>query len=307
EALLQRPDVDVVHVCTPNGTHEHFAVQAFEAGKHVVVEKPLAIDVASAERIVAAAGTAQRRGSVPFVYRFHPLVREIRHRIASGHLGARSVVQGSYLQDWLAMPGQTNWRVDPSTGGPSRAFADIGSHWCDLYEFVSGERVVEVSARMRTVFDRGHSRGPGTEDAAIVGFVSDAGTIGTLVVSQVSAGRKNRLHIEISGSKASYCFDQEDPESIWIGGLDESMVLRRGESMTSAQARRLSFLPSGHPQGYQDCFNAFVLDSHAWFSGQAPEGIPTLAEGLRAAVICEAVISSAELGGAWRRVGGPQQ
>lgn len=301
-ALLARDDIDVVHVCTPNNTHTPIAVAALEAGKDVVVEKPLSVDRESAQVVLRAAEDAGKQGSVPFVYRFHPLVREIRDRIGAGELGVGSVVHGSYLQDWLARPGDSNWRVDPAVGGPSRAFADIGSHWCDLYEFVSGERVVEVSARMRTVFDRGTTGGPGTEDAATVQFVTDAGTLGTLVVSQVSAGRKNRLHLEISGSETSFAFDQEDPESIWLGRPEESGLLRRGDGMRSADAQRLSFLPAGHPQGYQDCFNAFVADSYAAFAGVAPVGLPVLADGLRAAVICDAVVESATHGGAWQQL-----
>lgn len=300
EELLAREEIDVVHVCTQNSSHERLAVAAFEAGKHVVVEKPLSVSAGSAERIVGAARSAGRLGTVPFVYRFHPLVREMRDRIAAGELGTRSVVHGSYLQDWLAAPGDSNWRVDPALGGPSRAFADIGSHWCDLYEFVSGERIAELSARMRTAFDRGIPGGPGTEDAVTVQFVTRAGTLGTLAVSQVSAGRKNRLHLEISGSQTSVAFDQEEPESIWLGRLGESGLLRRGDGMTSADAARLSFLPSGHPQGYQDCFNAFVADSYAAFTGAAPTGVPALADGLRAAAICDAVVESAAHGGAWQ-------
>lgn len=302
EELIARPDIDVVHICTPNNSHEAFAVAALEAGKFVVVEKPLSTDQTSAQRMVAAAEAAGKAGSVPFVYRFHPLVREIRDRIAAGELGVKSVVQGSYLQDWLAQPQGNNWRVDPAVGGRSRAFADIGSHWCDLFEFVSGERIVELSARMRTVFDRGYASGPGTEDAVTMQFVTDQGTLGTLIVSQVSAGRKNRLHLEISGSESSFAFDQEDPESIWIGRVEESGLLRRGDGLRSADAKRLSFLPSGHPQGYQDCFNAFVADSYAVFGGASVVGLPSLADGHRATIICDAVVDSAAADGAWQRV-----
>lgn len=298
--LLARDDIDVVHICTPNSTHAPYAVAAFHAGKHVIVEKPLSVDQESAMIVVRAAVDAARLGTVPFVYRFHPLVREIRDRIAAGELGVRSVVHGSYLQDWLVSPSDSNWRTDPLIGGRSRAFADIGSHWCDLYEFLSAERIVEISARMRTVFDRG---APGeTEDASTVQFVTDAGTLGTLVLSQVSAGRKNRLHLEISGVETSFAFDQEQPESIWLGKRGESGLLQRGDGMVSADAQRLSFLPTGHAQGYQDCFNAFVTDSYAAFLGAEPDGLPTLADGLRAAVICDAAVESARHGGEWQEL-----
>lgn len=295
--LIERADVDVVHICTPNNTHAQFAIAALKAGKHVVVEKPLATQLSDAQEIAQVAQQMGRLGSVPFVYRFHPLVREMRARIARGELGVRSVVHGSYLQDWLAGEDETNWRVDGAVGGASRAFADIGSHWCDLYEFVSGERIIEVSARFRTIYER-QNQGA-TEDAATVQFMTDCGTLGTLVVSQVSAGRKNRLHLEISGSQTSFAFDQEAPEALWLGGRDTSRLLHRGEKNQDADAARLSYLPAGHPQGYQDCFNAFMADSYQRFAGSAVSGLPELDAGVRAAQICTAVLQSAHSKGAW--------
>lgn len=297
QSLIERIDIDVVHICTPNSSHAQFAIAALNAGKHIIVEKPLATQLSDAQKIAQTAQQMGRLGSVPFVYRFHPLVREMRARIARGELGERSVVYGSYLQDWLAGEDETNWRVDGAIGGASRAFADIGSHWCDLYEFVSGERIIEVSARFRTIYER-QTPSP-TEDAATVQFVTDRGTLGSLVVSQVSAGRKNRLHLEISGSQTSFSFDQEAPETLWLGGRESTRLLHRGEKNQDADAARLSYLPAGHPQGYQDCFNAFIADSYQRFVGPAVTGLPELDAGVRAAQICTAVLQSAHSKGGW--------
>src|SRR5688572_6831721 len=148
--MLADGEIDVVHVCTPNYLHRPLAEAALAAGKHVVCEKPLGLDVAEAEALATAADESGRAAGVPFVYRFYPMVREAQERVARGELGAISLLHGTYLQDWLLRPQDDNWRVDESTGGASRAFADIGSHWCDLAEFVSGQRLTRLSARTLT-------------------------------------------------------------------------------------------------------------------------------------------------------------
>ncbi|GAA1741757.1 Gfo/Idh/MocA family oxidoreductase [Isoptericola hypogeus] len=301
--LVQREDIDVVHVCSPNAVHQEHAVQALEAGKWLVCEKPLATSVRAAESILDASTCSGLGGSVPFVYRFHPMVREMRARIAAGALGAPSVIHGSYLQDWLAAENATNWRVDPRLGGRSRAFADIGSHWFDLLEFVTGDRVTRVSAQGLTAFPQRNGGAATTEDAVSVQFATEGGAIGAMVVSQVSAGRKNRLHLEISGSDASFAFDQEQPESLWHGSLPGATQLARDGDQLAPDAARLSLLPPGHPQGYQDAFNAFVADSHSFFAGtlgpEAQRGLPQLQDGLRAAEICDAVLDSVDSSGSW--------
>src|SRR3954454_21255441 len=151
QALAESPDVDVVHICTPNHLHVALAEAALAAGKHVVCEKPIALDGAGAQTLTDAADRAGRIASVPFVYRYYPTVREARERVRTGVPGPIRLLHGSYLQDWLLRPEDDNWRVDAALGGASRAFADIGSHWCDLAEFVSGQRITRLSARTFTV------------------------------------------------------------------------------------------------------------------------------------------------------------
>jgi predicted dehydrogenase len=298
-AVLADESIDVVHVCTPNDTHADIASAVLAAGKPVVCEKPLATDGDRAAALARQAADRQVITAVPFVYRFHPMVREMRARMRSGQPGELSVAHGSYLQDWLASPDDDNWRVDPDAGGRSRAFADIGSHWCDLFEFVSGDVITEVSAQLRTVFPRRGGHPVRTEDAASVHFRTRSGLLGTMVVSQTAAGRKNRLHLELSGSNSSFAFDQEESERLWIGRRDGSIAAQRDPATLDPSAARYAFLPAGHPQGYQDSFNAFVADAHSAAAGVVPDGLPTFADGARAARLCDAVLQSAQDAGAW--------
>ncbi|QRK11246.1 Gfo/Idh/MocA family oxidoreductase [Archangium violaceum] len=309
EALVTAPDVDVVHICTPNALHEPLALAALKAGKHVVCEKPLAMGLAGAQRLLDAARAHGRVATVPFVYRFYPTVREARAQVVAGTTGPLRLLHGTYLQDWLASPDDWNWRVDPERGGDSRAFADIGSHWCDLVEFVSGHRITRVSARLSTTvaqrlarqsvnaFASGQGSGRpvtvSTEDVALVHFETHLGAVGSLVISQVSPGRKNRLWFELDGADAALAFDQEQPESLWVGRRSGPSLVLRDPGHLSAPAARLSPLPAGHPQGYHDCFDLFVADTYAAIAGAEPDGLPRFEDGVRAARITDAVLASA--------------
>ncbi|MET3368323.1 Gfo/Idh/MocA family oxidoreductase [Arthrobacter sp. M2012083] len=297
--LVEDDAIDVIHICTPNSTHYGLAKTALKAGKHVVCEKPLATNVQDATELVALAAKAGTVATVPFIYRFHPMVREARERIASGQTGRISAIQGSYLQDWLLSREDDNWRVDAVLGGPSRAFADIGSHLCDLVEFVSGEQITKVGALSRTLFSgRTNNKDIQTEDLVAAVFATESGTVGNLLVSQVAPGRKNRLMIEIAGSEGTLQFDQEAPETLWLGKRTGSQLLVRDAGALSPEAARLSVLPAGHPQGYQDAFNAFVADTYAAIGGDVREGLPTFQDGLRSAVLTECIIKSSK-GGEW--------
>lgn len=297
--LVQDDMIDIIHICTPNATHAALAEAALKAGKHVVCEKPLATNVQDATKLVELAATAGTVATVPFIYRFHPMVREARDRIASGQTGQISTIQGSYLQDWLLSRDDDNWRVDASLGGPSRAFADIGSHLCDLLEFVTNDRITRIGAVSRTLFSgRANHTDIQTEDLVAAVFATESGTVGNLLVSQVAPGRKNRLMIEISGSESTVQFDQEAPETLWLGKRAGSQLLVRDPDALSPEAARLSVLPAGHPQGYQDAFNAFVADTYAAIDGDIRDGLPTFQDGLRAAVLTTSIIESSK-GGQW--------
>jgi predicted dehydrogenase len=300
-------DADVVHVCSPNSTHAPFVEALVAAGKHVICEKPLATTVADASRMKASADAAGVVATVPFVYRYHPIVRKIRAKVQSGELGAINLIHGHYLQDWLLSAQSSNWRVNPDVGGASRAFGDIGSHWCDLIEWVTGHRLEALVAQTAIAVPRrsahhGLSIGSGanretigvqTEDIATVMFRTAQGVPGSLIVSQVAAGRKNRLWFELDCSAGSAAFDQEQPETMWLGTSDGSRSVVRDSGAGSADERRLSYLPAGHSQGYADCFAAFVADTYAEINGGSPEGLPTFADGARSAEIVDAVLRSA--------------
>ncbi|MFC7339983.1 Gfo/Idh/MocA family protein [Saccharopolyspora griseoalba] len=316
DEVLADERADVVHICTPNATHAPFAEAALRAGKHVVCEKPLGIDLQEAERMAAAAAESGAVATVPFVYRYHPIVREIRDRRIAGEFGPFNLLHGSYLQDWMLDPDASSWRVDPELGGTSRAFADIGSHWCDLVQWVSGEDFADVLAQLSIAVPTrpaGSARsfaGPAaggeraevrTEDSAVLLLRTSTGVLGTATISQVAAGRKNRLWFELDGALGSAVFDQENPETAWLGGTEVNRTLVRDLGTGSPEQQRLSALPAGHAQGYAQCFEAFVADTYAAIDGGDPVGLPTFSDGLRSARIVDAVLRSAR-NGSWTKV-----
>jgi len=303
-SMLADDAVDVIHVCTPNALHYEQALAAIKAGKHVICEKPLAVTAAEAASLAQAAAAAGVVATVPFAYRFHPMVREARARIAAGEVGWITMINGSYLQDWLLTALDNNWRVSAKDGGASRAWGDIGSHLADMIEFVSGQRIARVAAVKQTVFDKraGSDEVVTTEDAVALTMVTDQGAIGTLTVSQVVPGHKNHMRWEIAGTEQTLAFDAEAPETLTIGRRECTMVVPRDAAHLSPDAARLCRVPSGHPQGYQDAFNAFVRDTYsAILTGVKPEGLPQFADGARAAAITEAVMESAASGN-WTEV-----
>ena len=316
--LVAADGIDVVHLCTPNQLHAPLAEAALAAGKHVICEKPLATSAGAAQALVAAADRAGRVATVPFVYRYNPVVFEARARVAGGAIGGLRLVHGGYLQDWLSSPEDDSWRVDPALGGPSRAFADIGSHWCDLMEFVTGDRIAAVCAQAATVVPERAARagapafaptaagGPRrmvtTEDVAAVLFRTAGGVVGTMLVSQVSPGRKNHLHLEVAGEHAALRFEQERPETLWIGRREATETVWRDPLGLHPAAARVTALPAGHPEGYAGCFDAFVADAYAAIGGAEPDGLPRFADGARSAAIVDAVVASARAGAAWVEV-----
>ena len=239
----------------------------------------------------------------------------MRARVQSEEFGAINLVHGSYLQDWLLNPNSTSWRVDSRAGGPSRAFGDIGSHWCDLMEWVTGDRIAELVATtsitikqrpaataasfsaVAAAMRRWSTSTPRTR--ALILFRTAADVAGSAVISQLAAGRKNRLWVEVDGMQQSAVFDQELPEQLWLGAEDSQRILVRDPNQHGAEQRRLSGLPAGHAQGYAQCFDNYVADSYAAVDaydgrGEVPDGLSTFADGLRAAKICDAMLRSAE-------------
>lgn len=316
EALVESDELDVVHICTPNHLHHPLASAALHSGKHVVCEKPLATSADAAHDLVAAAAGAGLVATVPFAYRFYPMVREARARVRAGGDPIR-LVYGNYLQDWLSTAQDDNWRVDASLSGPSRAFADIGSHWCDLVEFVTGDRMAEVNAVMVTSIGERRALGPHahafspsgradgptkmvtTEDVAMMMFRTTGGATGSMIVSQISSGHKNQLRFEIVGPGESIAFDQEHPDTLWIGRRAGTELVPADPALLHPDAAAYAMVPAGHPHGYQDCFDSFVADTYRAIGGGAArtvDGLPTFADGARAADLTAAVLESARTG-----------
>lgn len=313
QEVFTAPDIDVVHICVPNHLHAQLVREAVAAGKHVVCEKPLAVTAGEAAELVRLAEAAGVVTAVPFSYRYNASTLEARARVQRGDLGELRLLQGHYLQDWLVEPGAYNWRVDSRLGGASRAFADIGSHLVDVIEFVSGHRIVELTADTKTAVparvitegaesfsaakEGGTTAQVTTEDIASVLFRTDRGAVGTLLVSQVSPGRKNQLWFELDGARQSVIFDQDHPEQLAFGRGDGMHIMPRDPAQFSTSTRRYAHLPAGHPQGLQDCFDALVSDAYDTIGGAVIDTLPTFRDGWRAAVLTDTVMASARTRG----------
>ena len=318
EAVLGDPSIDVVHICTPNHTHVELARVAMEAGKHVVVEKPVATDRAGAAALLEVARRTRRHAAVALTYRGYPMVRRARDIVRSGRLGPLRLVHGTYLQDWLADASDYNWRLDSAAGGASRAFADIGTHWFDTIEFVAGARVTALMADLATLVPVRHrplrsasafGAGSGvteavqvdTEDAATVLLRFADGARGTVIVSQVSPGHKNDLVVHLSGSERSLGWAQEAPERLWLGARDESALLTRAPSEEGWPVG-VAALPAGHPEGWAEALRDLLRPFYAAIAAGDPPPddadapYPTLADGARGVALIEAVVQSSKIG-----------
>lgn len=310
EEIFSDSSIDVVHVCTPNWSHVELATRALEAGKHVVVEKPLALNAADARTLAGLAREWQRHAMVAFTYRGYPMVRRARQLVADGELGDIRLVHGQYLQDWLSQETDYNWRLQAAAGA-SRAVADIGSHWFDTAQYIAGRRIIAVMAdlaifipvRQRPLLETAAfteatgEREPveiGSEDAAIILVRFEDGARGALVLSQVSPGRKNAFGLEIGGANASLAWEQERPEALWIGTRTETRGLVRQPEPIS---HGLPSLPAGHPEGWAEAMRDLLRDFYAAIAdGRSPDGeqpYPTLEDGASAVAFVDATLESA--------------
>ena len=303
EAMLDDPAVDVVHLTTPNHLHAEQVRATLAAGKHVVCEKPLGMDSTETAELLRLAEQSGLVHAVNFNIRFYPNCLEARERVQAGEIGDVRLITGGYLQDWLLWDTDWNWRLDPAAGGSLRAVGDIGSHWLDLVQFVTGRRVESVMADLTTFIPvRKQPTGPvetftaaagetvetpmETEDAAGILLRLSGGARAVLTVSQVSAGRKNRLHWEIDGSSSALAWDSEEPERLWIGHRDRPNELK---------LRALGDYPPGHAQGFPDTFKALYRAVYRAVAAGGPADepdYPTFADGHDEAVIGDAIARS---------------
>jgi predicted dehydrogenase len=324
EELLGDERVGVVHVASPNPLHFPQARRVLESGRHLLCEKPLAT---SSEETAALRSLAESRpeqaAAVNYNIRYYPLCREIRQRITSGTLGRVLSVTGSYVQDWLLYPEDYNWRVEPDGRTNLRAVADIGTHWMDLAQFLIGRPIRAVNADLATFHtQRLKPTGPAdtfsgpaatagsptaravaitTEDHAAVLLRFDDGVRGAFHVSQVTAGRKNRLTIEIAATEGALAWDSESPNRLWIGSRrGPNQLLERDPALLGSSAAAISHYPGGHAEGFPDTFKQLFLDVYGWIvddpAARQPPTFPSFADGDQEVRICEAITHSAAAG-----------
>jgi len=327
EAMIADPEITVVHLATPNYLHHAEAKAALLAGKHVVCEKPLAMNSKESDELVKLAAEKKLVNAINFNLRFYPLVHQARDMVQSGELGQLYIMQGSYLQDWLLYATDWNWRLQPEIGGTLRAVADIGSHWLDLLTFISGLKVEEVYADFKTFLPTrkkpakpvetftGKVLQPSdyidqpihTEDYASILLHYENGARGVLTVAQVCAGRKNRLYFEIDGAKQSLAWDSEHPNDMWIGRRDgPNGLLMKDPSLLTAETRQIVSYPGGHQEGFPDTFKQLQSKVYRYLqvgNMDAKPDFPTFADGHYEMLLCEAVERSAKEG-CWMKVGG---
>ena len=324
--LLADPAVQVVHNTTPNHLHREISLAALQAGKHVISDKPLASSLEESRELHEAARKAGVAHVVTFNYRGYPLIQQARAMIAKGKLGAQVFVHGCYLQDWLTDERAYSWRLDPKRGGASSALGDIGSHWCDLAEHVTGRRIEAVLADLGTVvarrevshaaggtFSRATTRGRRSvriksEDLATVLLRFRGGAKGCVAIGQVLPGHKNDLQLEVCGRKASVRWLQERQNELWVGRFGQpSVVIGKDPSILCADAARYAHLPAGHQEAWADAFRNVIADAYRWIrEGARPQARPaalaTFADGYRSDLLVEAMLASHAAGGVWQKI-----
>lgn len=317
--LLADPSIQAVHICTPNNTHFAIAKDAIDAGKNVICEKPLAMSAAEASGLVDAAKAKGVVHATSYNLRFYPNVQQMRRLVQTGATGEVLAVQGTYSQDWLFYATDYNWRLEPEAGGNSRAMADIGSHWCDMVEHVTGMKIAAVCAELATWHpvrkkpkkaietyagkllkpEDYEDRPINTEDYGAILLRFEGRARGALTINQVAAGRKNRLLMEIYGTKCGMAWDGENPNELWIGRRDgNNEVLIKDPSLLDENARTFADLPGGHAEGYGDTFKQFFRRFYAAVRDRSKAAeLPSFEAGLRQLRLVEAVLASSKKGG----------
>ncbi|MCU0963146.1 MAG: Gfo/Idh/MocA family oxidoreductase [Pirellulaceae bacterium] len=316
EELLDDEAVHAVHIAVPNRLHYDMAKRALARGKHVMCEKPLAMNSRESAELVQLAARSGRAAGVNYNIRYYPICLEIAAQIRSGQWGRVYHVTGSYVQDWLFHDTDFNWRVLGAEGGALRAVADIGTHWLDLIQSITALEVEAVCADLQTVYPvrrrptgivetfSGKTAAPAatepvdvdTEDYGCVMLQFAGGARGCLHVSQVTAGRKNCLRFEIAGSERSVAWNSEVPNELWIGQRDApNQLLLRDPALLSESTRRFVSYPGGHNEGFPDTFKQCFRDFYQYIEAgdfAAPPTFPTFADGHREITLCEAILES---------------
>ena len=325
-ALISDPDVQVLHNTTPNYLHLPVIMAALAAGKHVISDKPLAMNPEEGRLLRDAAVAAGVAHVVTFNYRGNPLVEQARSMVARGETQGVTFVHGHYLQDWMTDPNVYSWRSDPAKGGVSSALGDIGSHWCDLAEHVSGLKITSVLADLTTVIPTRYSSGSSaeafssrsavertavtvqSEDLASVLLRFENGAKGCFSVGQVLPGHKNDLELEVNGRACSLKWRQEEQNELWLGHHNQpNAVMAKDPSLVSPDVRRYTHLPGGHQESWADAFLNVIRDAYEWIREGAARDrksamLPTFDDGYRSACLIDAMLRSHAAGGVWEKV-----
>lgn len=327
EEVIADRAIDVIHNCTPNNLHYKINRQALEIGKQVFSEKPLAVSAQESSELAHLAEKNQAITAVNFCYRYYPVVQEAAVRVAKGEIGTVYNIIGHYLQDWLLYPTDYSWRLDPSMAGASNIVGDLGSHWCDLAQFVSGLKIVEVMAELRTILPvrKRPTSGKNLTFSAVSDTASedvkisleeygalllrfDNGASGTFTTSQLAAGRKCNIDLQIYGSNGSLAWNHERSAELWLGHRDgPNQIFFESPNLQAPETRRFAKLPSGHPMGYMDAvlnlFNDFYKALELREKGKKPDfRYPDFQAGHAEMLILEAAIRSRQHG-TWVKVG----
>lgn len=317
--VMEDKQIEAVHNCTPNHLHFEINKAAIAAGKHIISEKPLTLTTAESAELLRLLEKTPVANAVNFNYRMYPLIQQARNSVCKGEVGQIYLVHGHYLQDWLFYETDYNWRLEKELSGQSRAVADIGSHWCDLIQFITGLKIKRVCADLNTIHKtrqrprhavetfKGKEESVAaevdaveisTEDTASVLFQFENGSRGAFTVSQVSAGRKNQFWFEIDGSKKALAWNQEEPNRLWVGYREKgNEIIMKDPSLLDEGARAYAHYPGGHPEGYPDGpknlfrnFYEFIRQGKNPLNDSAD--FPTFADGHWENQVVEAILKS---------------
>jgi predicted dehydrogenase len=277
EELINDRDIEVVHNCAPNNVHFDLNKQAIESGKDVLSEKPLSLTSKESAELVRLADRHKTLTAIDFCYRYYPVVQEAAARVRRGDLGEVRAFMGHFLQDWLFYDSDYSWRLDPSVAGAANVIADLGSHFCDLVQFVTGRKIVEVMAELHTCIPRRKKPKAGVlafstqvggeyeavdiklDDYASLFLRLDNGARGNFTTCQVAAGRKVDLELQVFGTKESYAWSHVHPNALWVGHREKgNEVFYESSQLQAEDTRKYAALPTGHPMGYHDAvYNLF--------------------------------------------------
>jgi predicted dehydrogenase len=292
--LVELETVDVVHVCTPNFLHAEHARMALAAGKHIVCEKPLATSVSDCVQLVELAERSERVNAVSYNYRFYPMVQTMRAAAAHGELGEIHLIRGCYLLDEALALDPDSWMLDPERMGPSLVLADVGVHWWDLVEYVTGQQIREVLCSTHTARRTGGSG----EDTAAISLRLKDGALALAAISNAVPGHSNTIELSVTGTDATATWTQAVPDQLLWGQLGKPVEIRVRGATTAPDAYAPSTLQlaAGQPQGYLDAFRDLHSAIYAAIAGHDTPGYPTFADGLRGVRVLNALIQSAQDG-----------